>query len=636
MMMQGLRNASKTWLGKTVVGILFAFLIVSFAIWGIGDIFRGGARNTVATVGKTEIGLEQVRTAYQNEVQRLSRRLRQNITPDQARALGLDQQILSRLVTEAALDNEARALGLSIGDDVVARSIVEDQNFRNASGQFDRGLFNELLRQAGMNEATYVREQRAALLRNQLAEAISGQIAAPGAMLELAHRHQNEQRVLGFVELAPAKAGEIAEPTEEALRKFFEDRRAQFRAPEYRTARVLVLTPQTLADPAALSEAEVAEHYGRIRSRFGAPERRTIQQIVFPTQAEAQAAVERIRGGITFDDVASQRGISEADLTLGNLTRAEVLDQNVAAAAFTLEPNVVSDPVQGPFGYAVVRVAAIEPERIRPLAEVAAEVRADLANQRAVTRLSEAHDRVEDMRASARPLQEIAAEMRLPAATLGPIDRTRRNPDGQPVVTNFPNVEQLVEAVFRADIGTDNEPVRTRDNGYVWFDVTTIDLARERTFEEVRSIVAAQWREEEVATRLQQLARDLAGRINKGETLEAAVAALGVEVQTSPPLTRASSLPEFPAGVLNAAFSTPVAQAASAPLPAGRGRMLLQVRSATVTPFLRTTQEADQLSQQLGVAMGDDLLSQYVSALQNRQGVSINQQNFRNATGGDS
>lgn len=635
MMMQGMRNATKTWLGKLVVAVLFGFLILSFAIWGVGDIFRGGARTTVATVGKTEITVEQMRSEYQNEIQRLSRHLRQTITPDQARALGLDRQILQRLVTQAALDNEARALGLSVGDATVAQSIIDDANFRAASGQFDRALFNELIRQNGMTEAMYVREQRAALLRGQIAEAVSGQLAAPGAILEFGHRYQNEQRVISFLELLPAKAGEVGTPDEAALRRLFEERRGQFRAPEYRTARVLALTPLTLADPASLSEADVAQHYQQIRTRFGAPERRTIQQIVFPTRDEAAAAVERIRGGAGFDDIARERSIAEADLTLGNLTRAEILDQNVATAAFALDQGVVSDPVQGPFGFAVIRVTSIEPERIRALAEVAQEVRADLAVRRASARLNEVHDRVEDMRAGARPLPEIAAELRLEVVTLGPVDRARRTADGRPL-PNVPAVDQVIEAMFRADIGTDNEAVRTRDNGYVWYDVTTIDVARERTFEEVRDQVAALWQEEEVDRRLQDRARQLAERAGRGETIEALAAELGVAAQVSPPLTRSSSLPEFPATVLNSAFGTAVNGVASAALPGGRGRMLFRVQSATVPPFIRTTQEAEQLAQQIGNSLGDDLIAQYVDSVQTRLGVRINQQALRNATGGES
>jgi peptidyl-prolyl cis-trans isomerase D len=633
MMMQGIRNAGQTWLGKLLVAILFSILIGSFAIWGIGDIFRGGGRNTVATVGKTEIDIEKVRAAYQNEIQRLSRQFRQNITPAQARVFGVDQQVLSRLVTEAALDADAAARKLTLSDPAVARSIIEDANFKGANGEFNRGMFNELLRQAGLNEAGYVREQRAAIVRNQLAEAISGLTSAPVSVQEVAHRYRNERRILSYVELPPSAAGEIAAPTDEALKTFFDERKAAFRAPEYRTAQVLALTPQTLADPAGVSDADATAHYERIKARFGSPERRVVQQIVFPAQADAAAAVARIRAGSDFGEVAKERNVSEADLTLGTFTRVEMLDQAVAAAVFGLAANTVSDPVQGAFGYAVLRVTAIEAERVRPFAEVAGEVRSDLAVSRAVQALSEVHDKIEDMRAGARPLAEIAKELKLTMATLGPIDRTRQLASGGPAPV-VPALEQVVDAMFRADIGTDNEAVRTRDNGYVWYDVTAIDQARERTFEEMRATVAIQWRQDEVTSRLQAKAREVTDRLGKGQTMEAVAASLGLPVATSPELTRATSVPEFPANVLTVAFGTAVNQAASADLGASRGRMVFTVQSATVSPFLRTTSEAENVSQQLGVAIGDDLLSQYVSALQTRLGVRINQTTFRNATGG--
>ncbi|MGL4438453.1 MAG: SurA N-terminal domain-containing protein [Bosea sp. (in: a-proteobacteria)] len=633
MMMQGIRNAGQTWLGKLLVAILFSILIGSFAIWGIGDIFRGGARNTVATVGKTEIDIEKVRAAYQNEIQRLSRQFRQNITPAQARVFGVDQQVLSRLVTEAALDNDAAARSLTVSDDAVRRSIIEDANFKGANGEFNRSMFNELLRQAGLNEAGYVREQRSAIVRNQLAEAISGLSAAPVSIQDVAHRYRNERRILSYIELPPTSAGEIAAPTDETLQKFFDERKTAFRAPEYRTAQVLALTPQTLADPAGITDVDATAHYERIKARFGTPERRTVQQIVFPSQADAAAAVARSRAGSEFADIAKERSVSDAELTLGTFTRVEMLDQAVATVAFGLAANTVSEPVPGAFGFALLRVTAIEAERVRPLTEVAGEVRTDLAISRAVQALGEVHDKIEDMRAGARPLAEIAKELKLTMVSVGPIDRTRQLGAGGPS-PGIPALEQVVDAMFRADIGTDNEAVRTRDNGYVWYDVTAIDQARERTFEEVRSTVASQWRQDEVTTRLQAKAREVTDRLGKGETMEAVAASLGLSVAVSPELTRASSVPEFPANVLTVAFGTAVNAAASADLGALRGRMIFSVQSAAVTPFLRTTTEAENVSQQLGVAIGDDLLSQYVSALQTRLGVRINQTTFRNATGG--
>ena len=117
MMMQGIRKAGQGFLGKLVIAIMFGFLIISFAIWGVGDIFRGYGRNEVAKIGKTEISVEQVRNAYQTEIQNLIRQQRRQISPEMARALGLDRQVLSRLVSEgASLSISDTGLGPETGD----------------------------------------------------------------------------------------------------------------------------------------------------------------------------------------------------------------------------------------------------------------------------------------------------------------------------------------------------------------------------------------------------------------------------------------------------------------------------------------------------------------------------------------
>ena len=94
-MMNGMRKAGQSWLGRIVVAILFGFLILSFAIWGIGDMLRNVGHVNVAKVGSTrDQPVQAYRDAYQAELQTLSRRVRRPITNDEARALGLDRQVL--------------------------------------------------------------------------------------------------------------------------------------------------------------------------------------------------------------------------------------------------------------------------------------------------------------------------------------------------------------------------------------------------------------------------------------------------------------------------------------------------------------------------------------------------------------
>src|SRR6516162_6485575 len=159
-MLRGLHKASSTWLGKAVMAVVMGFLVISFAIWGIGDIFRGFGRNAVATIGDTEISVEQFRQFYNDRLQQLGRQLGRPITPDDARARGLDRQILGQLVAETTLDEEAKKLRLGVSEADIAKRITADPSFRGPSGQFDRNRFEQLIRQAGFTETRFVADQR--------------------------------------------------------------------------------------------------------------------------------------------------------------------------------------------------------------------------------------------------------------------------------------------------------------------------------------------------------------------------------------------------------------------------------------------------------------------------------------------
>ena len=92
-MLRGMRKASSNWLGRAVMGVVLGLIAVSFAIWGIGDIFRGFGRSTVAKVGSTEITIDQFRQIYNERLQQLGRQLGRQLTMDQARAIGIDRQV---------------------------------------------------------------------------------------------------------------------------------------------------------------------------------------------------------------------------------------------------------------------------------------------------------------------------------------------------------------------------------------------------------------------------------------------------------------------------------------------------------------------------------------------------------------
>ncbi|WP_349370383.1 SurA N-terminal domain-containing protein [Salinarimonas sp.] len=631
-MLQNLRNVGKTRTGKVVAGVLFALLIASFAVWGIGDIFRGGATTTVVRVGETEIQAQTVRDIYTRQLRQLSARLGQPLTAAEARAFGVDQQVLGQIVTEAVLNERARDLGIRAGETLVARSIVEDPAFQ-AGGAFDPNAFRRFLSLAGMSEPMFVAEQARDLERRAIVEAVGAGLAAPIAAEEVFHRYDQERRTADVLVLPESLAGDIGAPEEAALESFFAERRSQWRAPEYRAADVLAISPAAIADPEAVSEEAVRARYQDVaETRFGTAERRAIQRIPFPNVEEAEAASQRVESGeTTFEALAEERAVANDVLNLGALTRSEVLDPAVAEAAFGLAENAVSEPVAGRFGASLVRVTDIQPAAVQPLEEVEEALRLEIALERATDRIRDVYDEIEDQRAAAIPLEDIAAERGLDLVRIEAVDRQGLGRAGAPVEP--PAGETLVEALFETDIGVDNLAIRTEEGGYVWYDLTNVEPARDRELSEVRDEVVEAWRQDQVAQALTDEARAFVERLEAGESLEAIAAETGLSVQAVENLARGEAAGPLTATAVDRLFATRVGEPGTAPLGETE-RVVYRVTGANVPDYIVTTPQAEAYDQRLSQLLSQDVLEQYLVYLQEELGAEIDQEAFETAIGG--
>jgi peptidyl-prolyl cis-trans isomerase D len=609
-------------------------LIVSFGIWGIGDIFRGYGRNTVATVGSVEISSEAMRNAYQSEIQSLSRTYRQQITPDRARTLGIDTQVFNRLVSEAAISQRASRLGLNISNDKVVQSIAQAPAFQNLTGQFDRARFEDVLRNFGYTEATFVRDQRAQLIRQQLLDALTAGLVPPLVEREAAFRYGTERRAVNYFTLPAASVGTIEPADETTLKTYFDERKSSFRAPEYRKLVVLAVTPGTLAKPDEVSDTEARERYEKDKgSKYGSAEKRKLQQIRFASQEDAQAASDKLKGGATFEDIAKERNIASKDLEIGTLTKAEIIDPAVRDAAFALPSGGTSAPVASRFGPVIVRVDAVEPETVKPFEEVMGSVKNDIATERARGRVTELHDKIEDQRAAAKSLQQIAPEFGLTPRVVEAIDRNGNDKAEKPVEA-LPEQTALLNAAFASDVGADNEAIRSSDNGYVWFDVAGVEPARDRGLDEVREAVVSAWRSDETARRLAAKAREYVSRLDKGDAFATVAADAGQATKSADGLARGAAKGDLPAEAVTRIFGVFSGKAGSAALDEGESRVVFQVTSATTPPFDPKLPDVTRYDEQLKNGLVDDIRSAYVGQVQKELGVTVNPQVLKTALGG--
>ncbi|KQZ01015.1 peptidylprolyl isomerase [Pseudolabrys sp. Root1462] len=632
-MLRGIHKASSTWVGKAIMGTVMGFLILSFAIWGIGDIFRGFGANSVAKVGGSEITIEQFRQYYTDKLQQLGQQLRRPITPDQARGLGLDQRFLGQLVAETTLDEEARKMRLGLSDKAIAERIMADPNFKGLNGQFDRGRFEQIIRNAGFSEQRYVAEQRNVLLRRQIAQSVSGDLAVPQTMLDAVNHFQNERRSIEYIQLGAAQAGDIPQPTADDLAKYFEARKVTFRAPEYRKVTLLALTPAELAKPDAVPEADAKLYYDQRKDSFGTPEKREVRQIVFPNAEDAAAAEAKIKGGASFDDVVKERGLKPGDTDLGLVAKSEIIDPAVASAAFSLKSGEVSAPVKGTFGTVLLTVGKIEAGNQKTYEEVAPQIKQQIAEQRARNDINDLRDKIEDERAAGSTLAEAARKLNLKVTQIDGVDRSGRGPDGKPV-TAIPRSPDAISAVFGTDVGVDNEALQLPDGGYLYYDVTGVTPSRDRTLDEVKDQVTERWRNDEIAKRLKATSEDMLGKLKSGTPLAQLATENNLKVETAFGLQRGRAAAGLPPAVSEAAFSTGKGEAGVADSDNGDRRYLFRVTDVSVPPIDPQGASPEQLKANLQNSYADDIIGQYITRIESDVGVSINQQAVNQVVGG--
>ncbi|MGH6935369.1 MAG: peptidylprolyl isomerase, partial [Methylocella sp.] len=307
--------------------------------------------------------------------------------------------------------------------------------------------------------------------------------------------------------------GSLPIPSQEELTNYFEITRQLYATPEFRRLIVLPVTPAAIAKPDDISDADARNRYEEVKNeRFGAPEKRELEQILFASDAEAKEARAKLDSGTTFDDLLREKNLSPKDASLGTVARTGLVDKNVADAAFSLKEGEVSAPVKARFGTVILRVGKIIGSTVKPYSGVAAELKREIALQRAQKDIAQLHDAIEDQRTSGKSLTEAAKSVGLEPRIITAIDGVGNDPQGVPV-KNLVDGTALLKAAFASDIGVDNDTLRVQGGGYQWFEVASIDKAREKMFNEAKAEVEKAWRDDKAGKLLSAKTAELVKRL---------------------------------------------------------------------------------------------------------------------------
>lgn len=629
-MLTALRGSAGGLIAKIFIGLLAA----SFAVWGVADVFRGYRSDVLASAGDTQVTVPEFQDAFNRQLRVLSARLGKALTPQEARGLGIDRQVLAGLLRDGALMSQAREMKLALPGKVVAERVARNPAFQNAKGEFNAANFRRLLEANGLSEQVFIANERQGLIRQAITSSLDSGLVAPDTLVEIAWRQRNEQRDVSYFDV-PASAVTMPEPSNDEIAKYYKDNQAEFMIPERRTIAAFVLDVPSLAKTISVSDKELKTTYERDKSRFGTPEKRTVEQIAFPTMADAEAALKKIRAGEDFMKVAKARGLSPADVSLGSVLQSQIPDEAVAKAAFSLKEGEVSDPVRGKLAVALVRVTKIVPGAIKPLSEARDQLIKEITTRHARERLLDMHDHIEDERAAGDSFEQIAKKNDLKLLLLDNVDRQGHLPDGKEVAS-FPGKPQILKAAFESDVGVENDPVAIGQDVYGWYEVRGVEPSKARPLAEASKDVIAAWKAKKLRELLLAKARALQARAEKGAAFDKLAAEVGAEIKTASGIKRNESTTGFSPADTAALFAT--APDGFASVIGGDGKTARVMHSAPVMipPFDPKSVEANRLREALDKGLANDVLTGYLRQVQAAIGVKVNQELWRRVSGSSS
>jgi peptidyl-prolyl cis-trans isomerase D len=614
-MLQALRSKVGSW----VVKILFVLLILSFAAWGVGDIFTNQVSTEVATVGDRTITTTELDRAFRTEIDRMRQLFQTDVDLDGARQLGLLDGALEQLISRHLYAIEADELGLAIPDGLLLGRVRAEPAFRNALGQFDADVFRRVLAANALSERAYLDAVRADIRNALLLQSVTAGATAPRSLVAEVYRHQAQRRTVEAVFLPNEAVAMPPDPDEETIAKFHQERAVRFTAPEYRALTIARVAPEDLMDEIPVAEEDIVASYEERSADFLTPERRDAEQVLVQDEETARRIAEAARGGTPLEEAAQVEGASVQPLP--DLARDSLLPE-MAGPIFATGAGEVSDPVRTPLGWHVFRIVSVTPEVVRSLDEVRDVIAADLKRDRAADRVFEIANELDDVLAGGAAVPEAAERLGLHVTTLPAVDAEGRTPEGG-TVEGLADLGVVIGRAFQLGEGEQSPLIETREGSYYVVQVDDIAPAVLRPLDQVRDEVIAAWRAEQRSAAAAARAEELAEAMRSGGDAAQVAASAGAETAVVGPIDRSGNgrgrIPEAFVGRLFAMTPGEVATAA------GRdGQVIVRLTGIEVPDPAADETAVAALSDRIGRMIASDLLDQYVAALRSEYDVAVN------------
>jgi len=624
----------RRYLDTWVVRGLFLVMVLAFMTWGVGDVFRMVRTATwVAKVGDRTIEGPPFQQELQRQLSRLGQTLPpgQEITPAQRRQVA--DQVLGRLVAEAALAVELENLRVVTPDDAVREAVLEMPTFKGTDGKFSRQVFETVLRNNGLNEPRFLDMVRSQLAERQLLGAVAGSASAPDALVQPLFMREFEKRSADLADFPVAAVPAPQPPNESVLQRWYDNHPDSYSTPEYRRIKAVLLSPQTLAKDIPLTDDDLRAAYEQHRSEYVKPGKRSAQVVSAPDQAKADALAATWRGGADWAAVqqaAQQAGASA--VALDDATETEFPDPALARSVFAAAQDAVTGPVRTDLGWAVVKVTQVAPGTEQGFDQVKEALRTRLLADKAQDLIYERANKVDNVLGSGASLDELPSDLGL-AGLLGTMDAKGITKEGTPApIPGAPELRAaLIDSAFKAQKGdaprlTEVPTPSSGGSSYYALSIEDVIPPAEKPFDDVKQQVTDDWTRDARNHAANEAAARLLSAVKGGRSFAEAAAAAGVTVRRSPLVTAGTPAESIPTQLQRVLFGLKPGEPAMVETPDG---FIVAVLAETIQPDPKADPVGyDRVRTAVLRSVANDYTAIFADALRARANPRLNEQVF--------
>ncbi len=605
--------------GKAIFGLLAFFLIVSFAVWGIGDIFLNPDRErVVAKVGSVRVMSSDFLRVYRDETEKIAELLGEDFDSERGRELGFVRSVLNTLVGRALFDNIVENLDLAIGREAMRSAVISTPQFQDEFGTFNELLFRRVLGESGFSEETFLRSLKGDLKRKQLISTVIAAPKVPKIMLESLAAVRKEQRTAESILIAIDELPEPPEPKKAALEKWHEENSEDYQRPELRSFSYFNVSPKQLLGEIVVGEEEVKELYEQRKPSFEVAERRNILQIRLEDEQKAAEAMKRLEKGEDFFKVAERvAGMNAEDVSLGWNTEDDLIEE-LTEPVFAQGLKEAGGPYKTPFGWHIVRVEEIEEGKTFTFAEKRQELTDELALEEAIGAVYGLMTTVEDELAAGASLEEAAAAVNVETKRVDKASMSGERENGEKIELPL----RLFTEAFALQPQAIGGVVDLGEDGFFVQRVDEVEESRPQTFAEAEKEILADWRRREKTASAAAKAQRVKKELSEGEGLRSIAARLRLKVVDYKPFSRFSyEDQEIPPQFADALFAAAPGETVAVAIREGQ---IIGLVTEIIPPGKNDESDFERIEEAIYSNLGADLVSQYQSWLAQKYRISIN------------